>query len=287
MKALYNALLPNIKLLFTLKLNFQSKKEKSNMKLVSFNIGIKIDNNEKITGFLKENNCDIVGLQESIRHLNDTVFKQYQSATFIEKSLAKTHPHTFFAPLWLSDKFIKNGEIHREFGGKIEQGNHIISKFPIVSAQSLFYYENYSLIRDISRFYEIDHSRNVCSMTLDINGKLLKVLNLHGIWNKTRLGDERTMHQCKFALNEALKDGLPTIIIGDFNLSPESESIKLFDKHFRNLTRESNVKTTRSKDREPSVVDYIFTNDKIKVNSFKVIDTDISDHLPLILDFDV
>ena len=43
----------------------------------------------------------------------------------------------------------------------------------------------------------------------------------------------------------------------------------------------------RSLDVGDSVDDYIFVNDKIKVNDFKVIKTDVSDHYPLILDFDI
>ncbi len=35
------------------------------------------------------------------------------------------------------------------------------------------------------------------------------------------------------------------------------------------------------------VVDYIFVTDDVKVNDFKVVDTDVSDHFPLVLDFDI
>jgi len=31
----------------------------------------------------------------------------------------------------------------------------------------------------------------------------------------------------------------------------------------------------------------LFVNNKIKVNNFRVINTNISDHLPLVLDFDI
>ena len=35
------------------------------------------------------------------------------------------------------------------------------------------------------------------------------------------------------------------------------------------------------------ICDYVFVNNKIKVNDFRVVDSDISDHLPIILDFDI
>ncbi|MCK5025267.1 MAG: hypothetical protein KAS15_01655, partial [Nanoarchaeota archaeon] len=90
----------------------------------------------------------------------------------------------------------------------------------------------------------------------------------------------------------AKRKDIPTIIVGDFNLFPESKSIQILNKEFRNLIDEYNITTTRpdfvdSRDVGNNVVDYIFVNDKIKVNNFKVFNTIISDHFPLILDFDI
>jgi endonuclease/exonuclease/phosphatase family metal-dependent hydrolase len=66
----------------------------------------------------------------------------------------------------------------------------------------------------------------------------------------------------------------------------------MIEKDFRNLIKEYNIKSTRPDfkdhlDEWNNVVDYIFVDDKIKVNNFEVINTDISDHLPLILDFEI
>lgn len=36
-----------------------------------------------------------------------------------------------------------------------------------------------------------------------------------------------------------------------------------------------------------SIVDYVFVNDQIKVKDFKVIQTNISDHFPLLLEFEL
>ena len=59
-----------------------------------------------------------------------------------------------------------------------------------------------------------------------------------------------------------------------------------------NLIDEYNIKTTRPTfndglDKGDLVCDYIFVNNKIKVNDFKVLDNNVSDHLPLLLDFDI
>ena len=59
-----------------------------------------------------------------------------------------------------------------------------------------------------------------------------------------------------------------------------------------NLIEEYNIKSTRPAfddglDVGNLVCDYVFVNDKVIVNDFKVINSNISDHLPIILDFDI
>ena len=78
------------------------------------------------------------------------------------------------------------------------------------------------------------------------------------------------------------------ILCGDFNLSPESESIKLIDRNLVNLSVVHKLKTTRSKlTYKNEVCDYVFASHDIKVNSFIMDDTIISDHNALLLDFDL
>ena len=60
----------------------------------------------------------------------------------------------------------------------------------------------------------------------------------------------------------------------------------------KNLIDIYNIKSTRPNfndglDKGNVVCDYIFVNDKIKVNDFKVIQSNASDHLPLLLDFEI
>ena len=85
---------------------------------------------------------------------------------------------------------------------------------------------------------------------------------------------------------------MPTIVVGDFNLHPESESIQLLNKKLTNLIEKYNIKTTRPTVKDgldvgDSVDEYIFVNDKIKVNSFEVKQNKVSDHYPVILDFEI
>ncbi|HOU75525.1 MAG TPA: hypothetical protein PK957_00160 [Candidatus Dojkabacteria bacterium] len=105
-------------------------------------------------------------------------------------------------------------------------------------------------------------------------------------------GDDRTIKEFQFVVETALKKDIPTIITGDFNLSPETESIQIINEHFFNLIDKYKIKTTRpvfkdNIEKRNNVVDYIFVNSGIKVNDFGAIQTNISDHLPLFLDFEI
>ncbi len=122
--------------------------------------------------------------------------------------------------------------------------------------------------------------------------KKLRVLNYHGIWTKEKVGNAETLKACRKILNLAREVSYPAIIVGDFNLFPDTPSMQIFYKHFINLVDMYNISTTRPASNELSnlkrnVVDYILVSKDIKVNSFAVLDSDVSDHFPLILDFEI
>jgi len=88
----------------------------------------------------------------------------------------------------------------------------------------------------------------------------------------------------------------PKVIGGDFNLMPDTESVGLFEKSgYKNLIKDFDIKTTRSslnsgKYPEGDIqyfADYAFVSPEVKVKDFKVPQVEISDHLPLILEFEI
>lgn len=262
------------------------------MRLVDLNVAIKMDNNDKVIEFLEENEGDIITLQESMRAIDDTVHEKYNNSTIIKRKLKEDYKYSFFGALWVAKCHIDNGVVNKDFGGLTEQGNEVISKFPIIEAKNIFYHKNYSDFTDITDFRKTDHGRALEQVIIQVESKRLQIINLHGIWNKDKSGDERTLNQCRKILEISQEQDLPTIIVGDFNLHPETESINLINEKFINLINEYDIKTTRPTIRKgvytgDSVDDYIFVNNKIRVNDFKVVGNDVSDHYPLILDFEI
>ena len=66
----------------------------------------------------------------------------------------------------------------------------------------------------------------------------------------------------------------------------------MINKNFINLIEKYKITSTRpnfddGRDIWNNVVDYIFVDDKIRINDFQVLNIDISDHFPLILDFEI
>lgn len=259
------------------------------MKLLNLNLGIKLDNSKGVIELTKEEQCDIVAFQEVMRKKDNTVYDRYDSSNVIKDNT--NFKYSYFGPLWYAIHHIKNNVIKRDFGGTTEQGNEILSKFPITKADNVFYYKEYSEFTDTTNFGIEDHPRAFIDAILDIEGTKLQIINIHGCWNKDKKDDDRTILQTEKILSHIRYD-IPSIIVGDFNLLPNTKSIEMISKKMINLIEKYNIKSTRPKfndglDKGNLVCDYIFVNDKVKVNDFRVINTNISDHLPLTLDFSI
>lgn len=137
---------------------------------------------------------------------------------------------------------------------------------------------------------------------LSIAKKLLTICNVHGTaWPVDKLDSEERLAQSKKILD--LVNNLPgeKIITGDFNLFPNTKSIGLFEENgFKNLVKDFNIQTTRGsliKKLHPEYfadgrvfqefADYTFVSPGIQVRDYTVPDLPISDHLPLILEFEI
>ncbi len=120
--------------------------------------------------------------------------------------------------------------------------------------------------------------------------KLCTVANIHGIWQPSGKEDspERLIQSENIA--EFLKhEKGAKILCGDFNLLPQTRSIKMLEQNLRNLIREYAITSTRSSHYSPKkekFADYIFTSADARVLDFRVLEDEVSDHLPLLLEFD-
>lgn len=131
--------------------------------------------------------------------------------------------------------------------------------------------------------------RNLQYVSLSLDSESFLVANFHGLWNGA--GKSDTADRIK--QSENIRDFLRgrnennKIIVGDFNLAPNTESIGILEKDMRNLIREHNITSTRTslykyKSVEP-YADYAFVSTGAGVESFEVLEDEVSDHAPLSL----
>ncbi len=128
------------------------------------------------------------------------------------------------------------------------------------------------------------------SVTLSSKGREYSVYNVHGLWQRGKKDTPERVLQSRNIV-DSIGGRSRAILCGDFNLDPETESIGILEKAgLRNLIAEFGIKSTRS-NRYPAhkpsrFADYVFASREIEVDGFEAVDEEVSDHLPLCLDFD-
>ncbi len=131
------------------------------------------------------------------------------------------------------------------------------------------------------------HSRNLQWIKCRSNHHLYSIFNVHGLWN----GRGKTDTLDRILQSQRIKsfiDSFDTakILCGDFNLRPDTESIKILEKNMKNLIQTYDIRSTRTRfyPKDEKYADYIFISPDIKVNSFSVLPDEVSDHAPLLLE---
>lgn len=173
-------------------------------------------------------------------------------------------------------------------GRETEFGNAIISNLTLDDKQTHFtnleYKASMSLDEDD---YNVRNFQHV--VVRDQNGKPIHIINHHGYHVPGhKKGNDFTLKACQQIVDYATQLEGPIIITGDFNLEPDSASIKVINDRFRNLTKEYGLQTTRTDlTHKSEACDYIFVNEQIEVKDFYASDIVASDHQGLVLEFEV
>jgi endonuclease/exonuclease/phosphatase family metal-dependent hydrolase len=134
-----------------------------------------------------------------------------------------------------------------------------------------------------------NHARNIQHFRIEHEGKQITIINFHGLWNgKGKTDTEDRIKQSKNIVNFLKTIEGEIILAGDFNLRPDTESIKIIEEFgLKNLIKEHNITSTRTSyyEKEEKFADYIFVSKGINVKEFYVMKEEVSDHSALFLDF--
>ncbi|MEK7625289.1 MAG: endonuclease/exonuclease/phosphatase family protein [Patescibacteria group bacterium] len=135
------------------------------------------------------------------------------------------------------------------------------------------------------------HARNLQVVVLRTSESKLNVFNFHGLWNgggKTDSTDR--LNQSKKLIEYVKKFRGAKVICGDFNLEPQTESIKMIENlPMRNLIKEYGVISTRTSfyAKDIRFADYVFVSDEVKIIDFRVLAEEVSDHSAIELEISV
>lgn len=120
-------------------------------------------------------------------------------------------------------------------------------------------------------------------------GQEYMILNLHGLWN----GKGKTDTEDRLEQSRKIKEFLKTVTVekvllcGDFNLLPDTKSLAMLEEGMRNLIKEYGITSTRSTlyTKPEKFADYARVSPAVEVKDFKVLQDVVSDHLPLLVEF--
>lgn len=211
----------------------------------------------RIAEVIKKEKADIVGLQE----VDKGVVRS--GRVDLPAELAKlTGMHVFFE---------KNIPYQ---GG--EYGNAILSRYPILQQTNSYY-----------KMIRAGEQRALQQVVVDVKGRKLLFMNTHIDYRPD--DTERLMNVVE--MKEALKryPGLPSILTGDFNDYPNGRTHKSVKEAFADAWEAVGTGDgfTYPSDKPRSRIDYIFYSQPETLKPIKawVVDTQASDHSPLVADF--
>jgi endonuclease/exonuclease/phosphatase family metal-dependent hydrolase len=132
------------------------------------------------------------------------------------------------------------------------------------------------------------HARNIQWVTVQKGGAPVTIINFHGLWN----GKGKTDSEERLAQSEKILSFIKTVpgkvlLCGDFNLLPDTQSLKMFEEFgLRNLIAEYGITSTRTAhyDKPAKFADYAFVSKGVEILDFKVLPDEVSDHSPLYLE---
>ncbi|MCL4387212.1 hypothetical protein M1307_02325 [Patescibacteria group bacterium] len=158
--------------------------------------------------------------------------------------------------------------------------------------QEIVWMNDFAKIKGFFKERPEDIPKNALILKFNLNGKIFFDINTHLAWGPTAQDKEYKVKQAKILYESLKKITEPFVFSGDFNVTPDTQTVKMFEDLGENLTSKNkvlntlNLKIHYAKDRIPPSgypVDYIFTGKGITCDKFEVLEKiDLSDHYGLL-----
>ena len=242
-----------------------------NFSVLQWNIWFK-EKIEEIAEYLVHNKADIICLQElSIDNPEQSV---HNAVTYIAEKLGYEYA---FQKITFEDDSMK-------------LANAIFSRYPIKKSRSVWINEPTG-----TGHYD-DEYRAYVETAIQINGKLLTVGTVHMSYTNAFMPTPRKLKETQKLLNHTKRHHSKYILTGDFNAMPDSVVLQNISKQFVNAGPNDTQKSWTTKPFSYDGfkantldwrLDYIFTTPDVKTMSSEIVQTNLSDHLPILASFEI
>lgn len=218
---------------------------------------------------IKDNNIDILGAQEV------GIFHDITPSLDFGKEIAKElgFNYTYFVATDVKET------------RKYKIGNAIFSRFPILSSEAV-------QLNPPDIVYEgtgVTEPRILVKASINLrDGEVLNFLTTHLQYMPKMETHNSRLYQVGKILEEIKKLKEKIVLAGDFNTIPGSEELKKLETVLKRLGSDQPTWTVHPFDHHGwqvnellYAIDHIFTSKDLKAGEFKVLDSHISDHLPI------
>jgi len=235
------------------------------LKIMSFNIssGVTIDGHldlELTASVIEGADVDIAGLQEVDQH-----FSERTNFTDQIKWLAdRLNMHSAFGPNLIVPPADARWPVHA-------YGNALLSRYPITS------YRNH-LLEKLDSGKESEQ-RGVLEAVIDIEDISIAFFNTH-----LSLKERQLEHNVKELLEIIREKKVPIILTGDFNANPDSPHMLKIEDELDNIFGSTALHpaTYKKQGDHGQKIDFIFCSEHWRVLSAEAIETQASDHKPIL-----
>ncbi|MBM3456061.1 MAG: hypothetical protein FJX80_13110 [Bacteroidetes bacterium] len=262
---------------------------KNKLKITSYNVRLfdiynpdfegAINKRNKIFSFLKNNNADILCIQEFYRQEKPTKFETIDSlfsiignSKFYHERCAfiKHANQNFGIALFSKYEIIAKGDVKFKTQNKSDLNYCIYAD--IVKENDTFRVYNVHL-KSIRLSKEYNDDLKIAS-TLDEKRTML------GVYRKLKIAFLDRADQARTVMEHANSSPYSTIICGDFNDTPMSYTYNIFNRKlidaFRNTS--TGIGSTYIGKIPAGRIDYIFHSPDLKSNDFQIQKEELSDH---------
>lgn len=234
----------------------------------------------EIKAFLAQEQPDLLFLQEVNSATAPHLEERFRTMEVV-KSLFPEY-HSYFGKVF--------GDLRPE-EGLIVEGNALFSRWQLRNCANTFIDIPYA---DIEHWKWTEFTKQpeaMVSAEITVDGQEIFLLNVHGPWELSERDNERRLNM-RDKILALIQNKKNVVMAGDFNVKPNTQTIKGIEEKLHNvfkdeLTTTFNVQHKTHPGYATAVVDMLFTSSNIKIIRKECVDINVSDHLPLVVEFEL